>query len=81
MRLYDTNTETEYSIPALFTEWETFRKEDPVNHAERFIIELFEILMATVNRRNDCEIVGPTPSELDRIIRKIRREIEKNDYR
>lgn len=80
MKLYDMNTEREYNLPELFTEWKAFRKEDPWNHAESFSAEWFEILMATINGRNDCEILGPTATELDRYIRRIRKEVEKNEY-
>lgn len=77
MKLYDIEAEKGYTLPELFEEWKAFRQEDPVNHAESFSAEWFEILMATVNGRNDCEIIGPTASELDRYIRKIRKEVEK----
>ena len=76
MKLYDMNTETEYSIPALFTEWETFRKEDPQNHAESFKRELFTVLMDTVNGRNDYTITGITSEELERYIKKMRRLLQ-----
>ena len=77
MKLYDIEAEKVFSLPELFADWKTFKTEEPWNHAENFKTELFEILMATINGRNDCEVVGTTASELDRIIRRIRREIEK----
>ena len=80
MKLYDIEAEKSYTLPELFEEWKAFRKEDPWNHAESFSAEWFEILMATVNGRNDCEILGLTASELDRYIRKLRKEVEKNEY-
>lgn len=80
MKLYDIETEKSYTIPELFTDWKAFRKAEPWNHAERFTAELFEILMATVNGRNDCDVIGPTASELDRYIRRIRKEVEKNEH-
>ena len=80
MKLYDIEAERNYTLPELFKEWKAFRQEDPVNHAESFTAELFEIIMATINGRNDCEIIGPTASELDRYTRKIRKEVEKNEH-
>ena len=63
MTLYDTNTERAYTLADLYDEWKQFKVEDPWNHADDFMTELYEILMATVNGRNDCDIVGLTPSE------------------
>ena len=80
MKLYDMYTEQEYTLPELYTDWKAFRKEDTWNHAEDFMTELYEVLMATVNGRNDCTVSGMTAGELDRYIRRIRKEIEKNDY-
>lgn len=72
MKLYDMNTDTEYSLTVLYREWESLRKEDPANHSDNFRSELFEILMATVNGRNDCEIVGYTGKEISNIIIRLR---------
>lgn len=77
MKLYDIEAEKSYTLPELFEEWKAFRQEDPANHAESFTAEWFEILMATVNGRNDCDVIGPTATELDRYIRRIRKEVEK----
>lgn len=79
MKLYDMNTDTEYSLPALYREWESLRKEDPVNHSDNFRSELFEILMATVNGRNDCEIIGYTGNEISNIILRIGEHIKPID--
>ena len=63
MKLIEIDTGREYTLPELRREWHDFRAEDPDNHADDFTTELFEILMATVNGRNDCDIVGLTPTE------------------
>lgn len=73
MKLFDLNTERTYSLPELFSDWQLFRKEEPWNHAESFSAELFEILMASVNGRNDCNIIGMTASEIDKYITKLRK--------
>ena len=81
MRLYDMYTEQEYTLPEMFNDWNTFRKEEPWNHAENFTTEIYEVLMATVNGRNDCTVSGMTAKEVDRYIQRLRKEIEKHDYR
>ena len=73
MKLIDLNDGREFSLPRLREEWEALRADDPENHAGTFKAELFEILMATVNGRNDCEVIGPTPAELSNMIMKLRR--------
>ncbi len=75
MKLIDLNDDRVYTIEDLKREWETFRKEEPWNHAEDFKTELFEILMATVNGRNDMEILDATPDEVEQYINNLRKEI------
>jgi len=77
MTLYDTNTERTYTLSELHDEWKQFRAEDPWNHADNFMSELYEILMATVNGRNDCDIIGLTPSETCDYIITIRHAIRR----
>ena len=71
MKLHDMNTERVYTLSELWEEWEEFHYDDPMNHAESFVVEFFEILMATINGRNDCEIVGLTPREISNYIIRI----------
>ena len=73
MRLMDTTDGQSYGLPELHTEWLALRSEDPENHAGSFKTELFEILMATVNGRNDVDVIGPTTPELCRLIDRLRR--------
>lgn len=75
MKLYDANTEQEYSLLDLRNDWKEFRADDPENHADNFKAELFEILMATINGRNDCDVVGMTAREISNYIIKLRRGI------
>lgn len=70
MRLYDMNTEKEYTLSTLKREYIEFYAEEPWNHQDTFTDEFFEIILCAINGRNDCEIVGPTPRELSRIIEK-----------
>lgn len=80
MKLYDANTERDHTLPELRAEWVEFRADDPDNHADTFTVELYEILMATVNGRNDCDVTGMTPAEVSRFILKLRGKVEKEAY-
>ena len=75
MKFVDMNDDHVYTLSDLKADWETFRVEDPENHASDFTTEFFEILMATVNGRNDCRIVGPTPNEVGNYIDNLRTRI------
>lgn len=75
MKLIDRNDDREFSLADLKHDWEQFRQEDPENHAENFKTEFLEILMATINGRNDLEIVGITPKEVSNYIIKLRKEV------
>lgn len=75
MKLYDLSTEHAYTLPELRAEWMVFRSAEPWNHADDFRTELFEIIMATVNGRNDCDVVGLTPDELRRFTAKLRKVV------
>ena len=75
MKFIDLNDDREYTVADLKRDWAQFREEDPDNHAASFRIEFFEILMATINGRNDLEIIGPTSRETSNYIIKLRSEI------
>lgn len=77
MRLREIDTGMELTLPELRQEWQEFRAEDPDNHADNFMTELHEILMATVNGRNDCHIVGLSPTETCNYILALRDKIER----
>ena len=75
MRFIDLNDDRVYTLQDLHRDWTQFRAEDPDNHAENFQIEFFEILMATVNGRNDLEILGLTHREVSNYIIRLRSKI------
>ena len=75
MKFIDLNDDREYTVADLKRDWAQFREEDPDNHAASFQIEFFEILMATVNGRNDLEIVGLTPREINNTILRLRAQL------
>ena len=75
MRFIDLNDDRVYTLSDLHSDWAQFRQEDPENHADSFRIEMFEILMATINGRNDLDIIGMTPRETSNYIIKLRSKI------
>ena len=75
MKLIDLNDDRVYTPADLKRDWTQFREEDPDNHAASFRIEFFEILMATINSRNDLEITGLTPRETSNLILRLRAQL------
>ena len=75
MRFIDLNDDRVYTLRDLHTDWAQFRQEDPDNHAASFRIKLFEILMATINGRNDLDIIGMTPKETSNLILRLRAQL------
>ena len=75
MRFIDLCDDRKYMIADLKRDWAQFREEDPMNHVISFRIEFFEILMATINGRNDLEITGLTPRETSNIIIRLRAQL------
>ena len=75
MQFIDTNDRKTYTLSEIKRDWDLLRNQDPENCAPDFKTELFEILMATVNGRNDLEIIGLTHNETDRLIRRLRAQL------
>ncbi len=75
MRFIDLNDDQIYTLADLKKDWQEFRAEDLENHAPDFKTELFEILMATINGRNDLDIIGLTPRETSNIIIRLRAQL------
>ena len=75
MKFIDLNDDREYTVADLKRDWAQFRQEDPDNHAASFRIEFFEILMATINGRNDLKITGLTPKEVSNYIIGLRAQL------
>ena len=72
MKFIDLNDDRVYTVADLKKDWEVLRAEEPENHAESFQMEMLEILMATINGRNDLEIIGMTPREVSNYIIRLR---------
>ena len=75
MRFIDLNDGHIYTLADLKKDWQEFRAEDPENHAPDFKTELFEILMATINGRNDLEILGMTHREISSLTLRLRAQL------
>lgn len=75
MRFIDLNDNSVTTLSEIRRDWLAAHAEDPENTAPDFLTEIFEILMATVNGRNDLEIVGPTQRETDRLIQRLRAQL------
>ena len=75
MQFIDLNDDRVYTLQDLHRDWAQFRQEDPENHADSFRIEFYEILMATINGRNDFDILGLTPREVSNIILRLRAQL------
>ena len=75
MQFIDLNDNSVTTLSEIRRDWADPHAEDPENTAPDFKTEIFEILMATVNGRNDLEIVGPTHRESDRLIKRLRAQL------
>ena len=75
MKFMDLNDRRTYTLSEIRKEWELLRNQEPENHAQDFRTEIFEILMATVNGRNDLEVIGLTHRETDRLICRLRAQL------
>ena len=75
MKFIDLNDDRVYTIADLKKDWQEFREEDPENHAPDFKTEIFEILMATINGRNDLEIIGMPHREISSLTLRLRAQL------
>ena len=75
MRFIDLNDDKVFTMSDLHRDWAQFQAEDPENHAASFRIEFFEILMATINGRNDLDIIGMTSRETSNLILRLRAQL------
>lgn len=72
MRFYDYESREIITTARIYSDWKTFRLEEPENHAETFSAEFFETIKATINGRNDLDIIGMKPAEIEGVLRRIR---------
>ena len=77
MIFIDSYNGEKYSLRRLWEDWKEFKKFDSYNHAPDFIAEFYEILMATINGRNDFDIIGMTTKETNNYVLSLRDKIER----
>ena len=75
MHFIDLNDHSVVTLSEIRRDWADAHREDPENTAPDFLTEIFEILLATVNGRNDLEIAGLTHRETDRLIQRLRAQL------
>lgn len=64
MTFLDKYTDKAYSLQDMKSAYSVFSVADPDNHAATFQLELVNIIVDTINGRNDITIVGLTDNEL-----------------
>lgn len=75
MQFKDIDSGTIYTVKDLHRDWATLKDVEPENHCATFKAELFEIILATINSRNDLEIIGMTGKEVSNLVEKLRKQI------
>jgi len=75
MQLIDLNDDRVYTLQDLHRDWAQFRQEDPENHAPDSRRNSSKILMATINGRNDLEILGMTHREISSLTLRLRAQL------
>ena len=73
MRFIDLNDNGVVTVAGLFDEWVDGLQCEPENHQPSFQLEMIEIILATVNGRNDLVIDGLTGKEVERLIKRLRK--------
>lgn len=81
MVFVDLNDGTVITEDTLKQEWKAGREEDPENTPGSFEVYLLEVILATINGRNDLEIIGVTPRETMDYIETIREKIRNGKRR
>jgi len=71
MQLIDREDGHVYTLSDIFKQWQVLKIEDPYNHYNSFIVEMFAIMDATCRGRNDIEFIGLTDNEFGRLFRRI----------
>ncbi len=75
MRFIDDWQEPVITLRDLKAEWVVMHQQEPYNFADTFKEHLLNLILATINYRNDMEIIDMTPAEVQRFINGLRRRI------
>ena len=79
MRFRDTLTDDIYTLQPLHRDWARFRTECPGEYPPSFQIELLGILFACVKGRNNLEVIGMTPKEVDHFIIRLQKKLSNQE--
>ena len=77
----DLNNGTVITESMLYAEWEIGKETDTETDSESFNEYLLEIILATINGRNDLEIIGATPQETSEYVNALREKIRQRKGR
>lgn len=72
MTFIDRNDDRSYSLRDIYSDWKQARTEEPEETLPTFAAEALEVIRCAISGRNDLDVIGPTPRELDRIVRRLR---------
>ncbi len=75
MQFKEMDSGTILTVKDLHRDWATLKEVEPENHCATFKAELLEIILATINGRNDLEIIGMTGKEVSNVVSKLMRQI------
>ena len=71
MTFIDRNDGRTYTARDIYSDWKQARTEDPENALPTFTAEALEVIRCAIAGRNDLDVIGPTPRELDRIVHRL----------
>ena len=77
MKFYDMNRDVFYTLQDIKNDFTEFKAEDPENYEQyaTFTAYVPVLMMDTINGRNDLEIIGLTPDEIERLINALFKKI------
>lgn len=77
MKFYDMNRDVFYTLQCIKNDFTEFKAEDPENYEQyaSFTAYVPVLMMDTISGRNDLEIIGLTPDEIERLINALWKKI------
>jgi len=61
----------EWTLRDIYDDWKTNSADDPDNYGDHFLPYMCNVIMDTINGRNDLDIVGLTHKEINNITLKL----------
>lgn len=71
MYFVDILIDKKLTLSDLKNDYEEAREEYPESYPDDFRTQLREIILATINGRNELIIVGPTPKETEQFVKRL----------